>query len=53
MDDVWSSLDFTIHEPERKAIDQTGSTMTVTTEIKKDWYGYYLFIKFFSVRATC
>lgn len=36
MDDMWSSLDFTIHEPpKREAIDPT-ATATTTTAVKKE-----------------
>ncbi|XP_051172682.1 enhancer of polycomb homolog 1 isoform X2 [Leptopilina boulardi] len=34
MDDMWSSLDFTIHEPKRESIDPT-ATATTTTAVKK------------------
>ncbi|XP_043465846.1 enhancer of polycomb homolog 1 [Leptopilina heterotoma] len=35
MDDMWSSLDFTIHEPKREPIDPT-ATATTTTAVKKE-----------------
>ncbi|XP_015588318.1 enhancer of polycomb homolog 1 isoform X2 [Cephus cinctus] len=34
MDDMWSSLDFTIHEPKR---DNADPTATATTTVKKEW----------------
>jgi hypothetical protein len=37
MDDIWSSLDFTIHETKCETTIQTDSTDTATTTIKKDW----------------
>lgn len=37
MDDMWSSLDFTIHEPKREPIDPT-ATATTTTAVKKEMY---------------
>lgn len=37
MDDVWSSLDFTIHQPKREPMD-SDTTATSTTPVKKEWY---------------
>ncbi|XP_043506006.1 enhancer of polycomb homolog 1 [Polistes fuscatus] len=36
MDDMWSSLDFTIHEQKREATD-SNTTATNSTPIKKEW----------------
>ncbi|KZC05802.1 Enhancer of polycomb like protein 1 [Dufourea novaeangliae] len=36
MDDMWSSLDFTIHQPKREPMD-TDTTATSTTPVKKEW----------------
>ncbi|CAL7933254.1 unnamed protein product [Xylocopa violacea] len=36
MDDMWSSLDFTIHQPKREPVD-SDTTATSTTPVKKEW----------------
>ncbi|XP_076241435.1 enhancer of Polycomb [Calliopsis andreniformis] len=36
MDDMWSSLDFTIHQPKREAVDSDATVMS-TTPVKKEW----------------
>ncbi|XP_017875455.1 enhancer of polycomb homolog 1 isoform X2 [Ceratina calcarata] len=36
MDDMWSSLDFTIHQPKREPAD-SDTTATSTTPVKKEW----------------
>lgn len=42
MDDMWSTLDFTIHDSNRETAD-SNVTATTTTTVKKEWY---TFIKF-------
>ena len=37
MDDMWSSLDFTIHQPKREPVD-SDTTAASITPIKKEWY---------------
>lgn len=37
LDDMWSSLDFTIHEPKREA-SNSNTTATNSTPVKKEWY---------------
>lgn len=37
MDDMWSSLDFTIHQPKREPVDSDTTAMS-TTSVKKEWY---------------
>lgn len=37
MDDMWSSLDFTIHQPKREPVE-SDTTATPTIPIKKEWY---------------
>ncbi|XP_076624633.1 enhancer of Polycomb [Colletes latitarsis] len=39
MDDMWSSLDFTIHQPKREPTD-SDTTVTSTTSVKKEWLHY-------------
>ncbi|KMQ96584.1 enhancer of polycomb-like protein [Lasius niger] len=36
MDDMWSSLDFTIHDSKRELVD-SNATATATTTVKKEW----------------
>ncbi|KAL6261920.1 hypothetical protein P5V15_007002 [Pogonomyrmex californicus] len=36
MDDIWSTLDFTIHDSKRETTD-SNATATATTTIKKEW----------------
>lgn len=36
MDDMWSSLDFTIHESKRESADSNNTAATATT--KTEWY---------------
>ncbi|KAF7411509.1 hypothetical protein HZH66_000405 [Vespula vulgaris] len=36
LDDMWSSLDFTIHEPKREA-SNSNTTATNSTPVKKEW----------------
>lgn len=37
MDEMWSSLDFTIHESKREPVD-SNTTATATTTVKKERY---------------
>lgn len=41
IDDMWSSLDFTIHDSKRELVD-SNATATATTTVKKEWYIYIL-----------
>lgn len=41
MDDIWSSLDFTIHESQNEKVDPITTANTTTTQnatVKKEWY---------------
>lgn len=37
IDDMWSSLDFTIHDSKREQMD-SNATATATTTVKREWY---------------
>lgn len=37
IDDMWSSLDFTIHDSKREPMD-SNVTATAMTAVKKEWY---------------
>ncbi|XP_011503738.1 PREDICTED: enhancer of polycomb homolog 1 [Ceratosolen solmsi marchali] len=41
MDDIWSSLDFTIHEPKCNTTVQTDPTATATTTVMKEWLHFH------------
>jgi len=39
MDDMWSTLDFTIHDSNRETVD-SNATATATTTVKQEWYAF-------------
>lgn len=44
MDDMWSTLDFTIHDSKRETAD-SNATATATTTVKKEWYAFAIYVK--------
>lgn len=43
LDDMWSTLDFTIHDSKRETAD-SNATATATTTVKKEWYTFNIII---------
>lgn len=43
MDDMWSTLDFTIHDSNRETADSNAAATAMTT-VKKEWYTFNIII---------
>jgi len=48
MDDMWSTLDFTIHDSNRETAD-SNATATAMTTVKKEWYAFTIFKLYISL----